>query len=136
MGLTWAAGWLGAGVALWVGLLAGGLPVELLEFVVLFSTTGLVGGTIFAGALSLAEGKRRLRDLSMPRFAGLGALAGFGVSVVLATAVGGTLAGQLVYIGVLTTLGAGSAAGSLTLARKAEHAELLAAESPGLIRGQ
>ncbi len=130
MGLTWATGWLGPGLALWLGLIAVGLPVELLEFVVLFPVTGLVGGTAFAGLLSIAERKRELRELSLLRFAGWGAVAGLGVSLSLLPVVGG-----LVHIGVVTALGAGSAAGALAMARRAERDLIAAGEPAGLIQG-
>ncbi len=132
MGLTWATGWLGVGVTLWLGFTIGGLPVELLEFVVLFSVTGLAGGAVFAGVLSIAERKRQLRELSLSRFAGWGALAGFGASLSWLPLVGGTAG--LMYIGVLTMLGAGSAAGALALARRADR-DLMAGDPVAAIKG-
>lgn len=135
MGFTWATAWLGAGTALWLGFLIGGARVDLLEFAVLFSVTGMVSGTAFAGVLSIAERKRQLGELSLPRFAGWGAMVGLGVSLVLMAALGGTATGQLLYAGVLTTLGAGSAAGSLALARKAESDLLSVGEPGGVIEG-
>lgn len=132
-GLTWAVTWMGAGVALWMGFLAAGFPVELAEFVVLFSVTGLVGGVAFAGVLSVAERRRRLGQLSLRRFAAWGGLAGLGVA--LAVVGLGAWTTGLVFTGVLTTLGAGSAAGSLALARRAERNLLAASEPAGALEG-
>ncbi len=66
--------------------------------------------------------------MSLPRFAGLGALGGLVLSVFLLTA--GNGAGGSTLVGVImaslaTLMAAGSAAGSLALARRADDRELL-----------
>src|SRR5687767_2399135 len=82
MGLTWAFGWapIGAVVGAILYRLVPGTPLSLSEVVVLnatvFAALGLVGGGIFAGVLRLTEGRRRFDELSLARFAGLGALGG------------------------------------------------------------
>ena len=56
----------------------------------------------------------------------------------LSTQTGGSLLGTVIVSSVLTVLGAGSAAGSLAIARKAEDKELLGAgeEALGLTEGE
>lgn len=130
--------WLGGcrSGSLWLGFLVGGARVELLEFAVLFAATGLAGGAAFAGVLGIAEGNRPFPELSLRRFAGWGSLVGLCVSLPLVASVAGTTAGQLLYVSVLTSLGAGSAAGALALARRSEIYNLLEAEkSANLIDG-
>ena len=70
------------------------------------------------------------------RFASWGAIVGLGLSLPLLSVIGGTAPLQLLFAGTLTMLGAGSAAGSLALARRAEDRDLLAGvASPGAIEG-
>ena len=133
MGLTWAAAWAGAGVALMLGLLltTGSRPDVPIPLV--FGVFGLLGGVGFSGVLSLLEGRRRFAQMSVPRFAGWGAAAGFLLSLafVFAVATGGD-AGfwwNLVGLGpIFAAAGAGSAAGSLVLARRADDPRLFEAD--------
>ncbi len=81
MGLTWAAGWtpIGAltGLALWViGLDPPGMIRFVLASATLFGALGFVGGCIFSAVLGLAERRRRFEELSLPRFAAWGGVAG------------------------------------------------------------
>ncbi len=130
IGLTWAVAWFGAGMIMVLGLLLvtgsrPDVPVPLL-----FGAFGFVAGVIFSGVLGLVEGRRRFDQMSLPRFAGWGAAGGFLLSAafVLAVALAGDPAflWNLVVLGPLFAVaGAGSAAGSLALARRAKDRELL-----------
>jgi hypothetical protein len=98
----------------------------------MFSAFGFVAGVIFSGVLGLAEGRRRFDQMSLPRFAKWGAAGGFLLSAAFVLAV--SLAGDpaflwnLVVVGpVFAVAGAGSAAGSLALARRAQDRALLEA---------
>ena len=134
MGLTWAAAWGGVGMIVLSGLLVlGAAPVGLGMFDVVFNSgllavLGFVGGATFSTVLGIAERRRRFDELSLPRFAAWGALGGFLLGVFVNAA--GFLGPRLTLLdaiitGVTALLGAGSAAGSLALARKAEDRELL-----------
>ncbi len=128
MGLTWAVAWLGVGAI--IGLVTAVLsPASTLSglavwvgFVALF---GFIGGAIFSTVLGIAEGRRRFDEMSLPRFAAWGAVGGLLVTLVMALVFGDPVMGLLGPASVLTLLGAGSAAGSLALARRAEDRELL-----------
>lgn len=125
VGLTWAAGWGLFGGTLWlfraweIALSAG----------FNYAVSGFVGGALFSLLLRLAEGRRRFDELKITRFAGWGALGGLLIGVgyaVVATTLypeGDYLWGQ--YFAITTVLGAGSAAGSLALARVTDDRQLL-----------
>lgn len=134
MGLTWAVGWAPVGAVLGSVLWAvHDPPVGLMTVVEINAITlgvlGFFGGTIFSTVLRLAEGSRRFDELTLPRFAAWGAAGGLLLGG-LAVAAGLWGAGGLPVVGVAvagtaTLLGAGSAAGSLALARQADDRELL-----------
>ena len=130
MGLTWAAAWGGAGaiVMLEFLLVTGSRPDA--PFPLMFGAFGFVAGVIFSGVLGLVEGRRRFDQMSLPRFAAWGAAGGFLLSATFVLAV--SLAGDpafllnLVVVGpVFAVAAAGSAAGSLALARRGQDRELL-----------
>lgn len=136
MGLTWAFGWapMGAvlGSVLW---LIQDPPLGIMRIVTINATAlgvlGFIGGTIFSTVLRLAAGSKRFDELTLPRFAALGAGGGL-VLGALAVGVGLWGASTVPVLGVAvagaaTLLGAGSAAGTLALARRADEAELLEA---------
>lgn len=136
MGLTWAAGWAPIGAVLgWVlhlvlpggGLGLGGvIALNAATFAVL----GFLGGTIFASVLRLTEGRRRFDELSLPRFAGWGAVGGLvlgGVAVSAGLWGGGLGVLGAGMMGAATLLGAGSAAASLAVARAADDRERIEA---------
>lgn len=132
MGLTWAAGWspVGAAVGLGAGVAVGGVPLgaALVRYVVTFAVLGFLGGTIFAGVVRVAEGRRRFDELSLPRFAMWGATGGFllGLLAIAAGVLGpGLSLLDAVIVGVSTLLGTASAAGTLALARRADERDLL-----------
>ncbi len=98
-------------------------------FPLFFGLLGFLAGVTFSGVLGIVEGRRRFDQMSMPRFAAWGGLGG-----VLLAAVFVPLTGQgadilLLLGGVFGLAGATCAAGSLALARMAEHEELLEAGS-------
>lgn len=129
MGLTWALAWFGAGMALLVVGLAFGATADV-PFPILFGLFGFLAGTAFSGVLGIVEGRRRFDQMSLPRFTGWGAVGGLlltGIFVSLAALAGDKtpLRNLEVLVPVFTLAGAGSAAGVLALARRAEERELL-----------
>jgi hypothetical protein len=125
MGLTWAAAWFGAGMIMLLGLADVPYPLG-------FGAFGFVAGVTFSGVLGLVEGSRRFDQMSLPRFAGWGAAGGFLLSAIFVSAVAfaedpAFLSNLLVLGPIFAVAGAGSAAGSLALARRAADRELLEA---------
>jgi hypothetical protein len=126
MGLSWAIAWFGAGV-----LLALAFPGAAdVPFPIAWAGFAFVGGVIFSTVLGIGEGRRRFDQMSLPRFAvwgGVGGLLLSGIFVFAAALLGETT--PLEHLGLLGPVfalaGAGSAAGSLALARLAEDRELL-----------
>lgn len=121
IGLTWAAAWFGAGLVL---LLVVGVGAADVPFPLFFGLLGFLAGAIFSGVLGILAGRRRLDQMSLPRFAGVGALGGLLLSGIVRLAAGADA--EFVVLGpVFALAGAISAAGTLALARKAEKRELL-----------
>ena len=145
IGLTWAAGWAPIGaITGWVtGVLLGfPLSVVSVNYAVMFGVLGFIGGTIFSTVLGLAEGRRSFNELSLPRFVAWGAIGGLllgGLAVFAGLLGAGTTGLGAVIAGTSTLLGAGSAAGTLAIARAAQSRTLLkegddvalASRSPG-----
>ena len=130
MGLTWAAAWGVAGSIVMLGFLLGTGSRPDAPFPLMFGAFGFVAGVIFSGVLGLVEGRRRFDQMSLPRFAAWGAAGGFLLSstFVLAVSLTGDPAflWNLVVVGpAFAVAGAGSAAGSLALARRAQDRESL-----------
>ncbi len=146
--LTWAAAWFGVGAI--IGLVAGiysavwgtGTSSVILTFLsptipglifgsalfgsVFFAMCGFAGGAAFSVVLSVTEGRRRFDEMSLPRFAAWGAVGGFLLAMPLAL-LAATDPSALYWFGtstIVALLGAGSAAGSLALARRADNREL------------
>ncbi len=130
-GLTWAAAWFGAGMILLLGfLLVTGSTGADVPYPLGFGAFGFVAGVTFSGVLGLVEGRRRFDEMSLPRFASWGAAGGFLLSAIFVSAVAlvedPSFLGNLVVLGpVFAVAGAGSAAASLALARRAEDQDLL-----------
>lgn len=120
MSFTWAAAWFAVGfVPRWVFGIDGDLP-----FPLLFGALGFIAGVIFSGLLVLTEGRRRLDQMSLPRFAGWGAMGGLLLSALF---VRGASLGWGEVLAISTTFAlacALSASGSLALARRAVRREL------------
>jgi hypothetical protein len=130
MGLTWAAAWGGAGTIVTLGFLlrTGSRPDA--PFPLMFAAAGLVAGLLFSGVLRLVEGRRPFDQMSLRRFAAWGAVGGFllAAAFVLTVSLSGSpgFLWNLVVVGpVFAAAAAGSAAGSLALARRAQRRELL-----------
>ena len=126
MGLTWAIGWAPVGaVTGWVTGVLLGFPLIgiALNYTAMFGVLGFAAGTIFSTVLSITERRRRFEELSSARFVTWGALGG-SVLGVMAVAIGlvgleFTWFGAAV-IGIAALMGAGSAAGTLAIARAAD----------------
>jgi hypothetical protein len=106
------------------------LGVVTANYAVMFGVLGFIGGTIFSTVLSLAEGRRSFNQLSLPRFVAWGGLGGLLLGGLAVTA--GLLGAGLTMLGAVITgastlLGAGSAAGTLVIARAA-HSQVLLQE--------
>src|SRR5262252_8290238 len=87
MGFTWAVAWSATGfVPRWVFGIESDLP-----FPILFGVLGFIAGVTFSGVLMLTEGRRRLDQMSIPRFAGWGAIGGLLLSALLVTTGSGGL---------------------------------------------
>ena len=120
MGLTWAAAWFAAGfVPRWVFGVYSDLP-----FPLLFGALGFIAGVTFSGLLVLTEGRRRFDQMSLPRFAGWGAMGGLLLSALF---VRGASLGWREVLAIPTTFAlacAVCASGSLALARRAARRAL------------
>jgi len=116
MGVTWAAGL--AGLFSLAGLVFGGRFVPGLALTGGF--LGLVGGGAFAVILSIAERRRRLRELSLWRMALWGGLGGALVAGVT-NLIGGS--GGLIwpFIGTVAFIGAVASTGTVAVAKRAER---------------
>jgi hypothetical protein len=121
MGLTWALAWFGAGMILGpsVGPVGDDVPLP-----IVFGMFGFMSGVMFSGVLKLVAGRRRFDDLSLGPFAAWGAVGGLRLWALLAATArpGGE---PLPLLPILALAGAGSAASTLALARKAEAPRLL-----------
>ena len=131
--VTWAAGWSVIGTALWLAAdllflhaATAGPGVRVLTFFATFGVLGFTSGAIFSAVLGLTEGRRRFDQMSLPRFATWGAVGSgllcLGVLAAESWQMPGT---ELLLLGFITVMGAGSAAGSLALARKVDDRALL-----------
>jgi hypothetical protein len=133
MGLTWAIGWAPIGAILGlVGLggTADGTFGVLVISAFFYAASGFFSGVIFSALLGITQRRPRFDEMSLPVFAGIGGTVGGLLATMLSLSTAGpvtlTLAGVL-GTGTIFLLGAGSAAGSLALARRADDRELLEA---------
>lgn len=142
MGLTWAVGWVLAGVA--IGVASSFLPLGFFfEYfdapLPALAVPGFVSGAVFSTVLGIAGRRRRFDEMSLPWFAGWGALGGLLVSSPIVAALSFSVP-SLVVAGTMALFCAGSAAGTLALARNAEDQELLEASADvaevGLTEGE
>ena len=125
MGVAWAVAWFAAGMAL---LLVVGPDAADVPFPLGFGLLGFFAGALFSGVVSVVAGRRDFDQLSIPRFAGWGAVGGllFSVLFVVAVATFGNDRLDLLVLGpVFAVAGAASAAGSPALARRADPGALL-----------
>lgn len=125
MGLTWAAAWSAAGlVPRWVFGFNADVP-----FPLVLGVLGFIAGVTFSGLLVLTEGRRRLDQMSLPRFAGWGAMGGLLLSALFAKAASLGWGDVLAIAPAFALACAGCASGSLALALRAERRAL-----PGIRR--
>lgn len=82
----------------------------------LFAALGAMGGAVFGGVLALSERRRSVLQLSLPRMALWGGIAGAAVPLLLGKPLGN--------LAVFAPLGALLSSGSLLLARRAARADL------------
>lgn len=120
MGLTWALAWFGAGFIL--GPLIGPIDDDV-PLPIVLGMFGFMSGVAFSGVLKLVAGQRRFDELSLGPFAGWGAVGGLLFWGLLA-ATAGPGGEPLLLLPVFALAGAGSAAGTLALARRAEAPRL------------
>ncbi|NNF15029.1 MAG: hypothetical protein HKN72_17520 [Gemmatimonadetes bacterium] len=148
MGLTWAGLWsaIGALVAVLPGTIIAPYPIPLewlvgfsAQFAAQFAVLGFIGGTTFSMVLGATEGRRRFDQMSLTRFAAWGAIGGL-MMLAVREPIAESVMRVLVSVGmpgvnwaygisgsIIVLLGAGSAAGSLALARSVDDQELLEA---------
>jgi hypothetical protein len=126
IGLTWALAWFSVGMIL---RLIVGPGADDLPFPIAFGIFGFLSGVTFSGVLRSIEGRRRFDQMSLGRFAGWGAVGGLLLSGILAVTAGPG-GESLMLVPVFALAGAGSAAGTLALARKAEAPRLLDTGAP------
>jgi hypothetical protein len=138
MGLTWSAGWAVSGILIGVASkLLTGLPFWDSFFEIFdaplpaLAIPAFFGGVLFSIALGIAGRRRRFEELSLSRFAALGAVGGLLLSLLPAAMVGVGLASlgteshglwdlTAIIAGPLIILCSVSASGSLLLARRAK----------------
>ena len=120
MGFTWAAAWLAVGfVPRWIFGINSDLP-----FPILFAGLGFIAGVTFSGLLMLTEGRRRFDQMSLPRFAGWGAVGGLLLSTLFVRGASYGWGEILAISTMFASACAACAAGSLAVARRALKQEL------------
>ena len=120
MGFTWGAAWSVAGFVLAVVTrFRADAP-----FPLVFGVLGFIAGVIFSAILALTEGRRRLDQMSLPRFAGWGAMGGFLLSAFFAKAASLGWGDVLAVAPTFALACAVCASGSLAMARRAVRLEL------------
>ncbi len=120
MGFTWAAAWFVAGsVPRWVFGINADAP-----FPLIFGVLGFIGGVVFSAILALTERGRTLDEMSLPRFAGWGAMGGLLLSALFARAASLGLGDVLAVAPTFAVACAVCASGSLAMARRAERRAL------------
>src|SRR5438105_11965304 len=120
MGFTWGVAWAGAGTVLAVVTrFRADAP-----FPLVFGVLGFIAGIIFSALLALTEGGRRLDQMSLPRFAGWGAIGGLLLSAVFAKAASLGGGDVLAVAPTFALVCAVCASGSLAIARRAVRRDL------------
>jgi hypothetical protein len=120
MGFTWAVAWSVAGlVPRWVLGFNPDVP-----FPLVFGVLGFIAGVTFSGLVVLTEGRRRFDQISLPRFAGWGAMGGLLLSALFAKAASLEWGDVLAIAPTFALASAVCASGSLAVARRALRQEL------------
>ena len=120
MGVTWGLAWSVAGFVL---AAATGFKADA-PFPLIFGVLGFLAGVTFSAFLALTEGRRRFDQMSLPRFAGWGAVGGVVLSAVFSRAASLELGDVLAIVPTFALASAACASGSLALARRAVHRAL------------
>ncbi|MBN9522733.1 hypothetical protein J0H58_30145 [bacterium] len=129
--IRWAGGMAFAWVVAWG--LAGGVVARIpgffsdLPFAIMFAPFGIVTGVIFSVILMAVEALRGLDRLSLPLFAGCGAVSGV-LMAVFVTFLREDASEVLVFGPLLALAGAGAAAGSLAVVRRSGRETVSAPE--------
>jgi hypothetical protein len=117
MGVTWAAAWSAVGlVPRWVLGFNPDAP-----FPIVFGVLGFLAGVTFSGLLVLAESRRRFDQMSLPRFAGWGALSGLVLSILFVEAASLGWGDVAALAPTFVVASAACASGSLAVARRADR---------------
>ena len=120
MGLTWAAVLFAVGsVPRWVFGVETDAPIP-----IVFGVFGFVAGVTFSALLLLTKGRRTFDQMSIRRFAGLGAVGGLLLSALWANAVSLSWGEILAIAPTFAFACAVCAAGTLAVARRAVRREL------------
>jgi hypothetical protein len=120
MGVTWAAACFVVGVVpRWVFGINTDVPIPLV-----FGVFGFLAGVTFSGLLALTEGRRGFDQMSLPRFAGWGAMGGLLLSALFAKAASLGWGDVLAIAPMFALASAVCASGSLAVARRAVRREL------------
>jgi hypothetical protein len=115
MGVVWGVAWSAVGlVPRWILGFNPDAP-----FPIIFGVLGFVAGATFSGILVLTEGRRRFDQMSLPRFAGWGAVGGLLLSAVFAKAASLGAGDVMAIAPTFAIASAVCASGSLALARRA-----------------
>ena len=116
-------------------LLVVGFGAADVPFPLFFGFLGFLAGATFSALLGILAGRRKFAEMSLPRFAGWGALGGLLLSGSLVAVAG--LGGEFLVLGpVFALAGAISAVGTLALARRTEERALLEAKAEATESGR
>src|SRR5689334_11137581 len=120
MGVAWGIAWSAAGsIPRWLFGFNADVP-----FPLVFGVLGFIGGVIFSAVLTLTEGRRSFDQLSLPRFAVWGGVAGLLLSAFF-TRLASLGAGDVLIVAPVFVLACSAcASGSLALARRGARLEL------------
>ena len=129
-GAIWAGAWIGLGMG--IGALVGIDLRFFLPMALNSAVAGFIAGASFAVILSVAERHRTLEDLSLRRVAMWGAGGGLLLSFI-PLAFGMPLPLLLGPLLINSGIGAGLAAGSVVLARRADDRQLVSGAGTGLL---
>ena len=141
VGMTWGVLWgaIGAGIGFVLGLLDPGtwsLANPVVDWALGMGAYGVISGVGFGALLSLGEGSKLLRELSLKRVAVWGVLGSAAVPLLFGAfgffEAGTTLLDVLGAMGVTAALGGTFAPGAIAIARRAE---LTAGDDVGLLDG-
>lgn len=128
IGVTWAVAWFVVGlVPRWVLGINADAP-----FPLIFGTFGFLAGVVFSTLLAMAEGRRRFDQMSLPRFAGWGAVGGLLLSAGFARIASLGWADVAAVAPAFAVACAACASGSLAIARRAARLAAPARDPGGL----